>query len=152
VVEQPQRCVRENDPVLVCRLDTLFVHDTPRRRSEVPHATLTGAMDVVREREEGIAGAGNAVQLLGMLRTFLGTERRRDLVKQALPVCFFAAFQYFAANEKVYRVRLVRTLDSFLERECKHALVVAQPPVVGFGACEPRAVDARLLSSAQSDD
>jgi hypothetical protein len=108
-------------------------------------------MHIVREREEGIAGAGHAVQLPRMLRTFLGTEWRWDLVEQALPVRLFAAFQHFAANEKVYRIRLVCALDTFLERECEYARVVAQPPVVGFGAREPRAVDARLLPGAQSD-
>ena len=137
--------------MLVCRFDTLFVHDTARRCSEIPHPALTRAMDVVREREEGIAGAGHAVQLPRMFRAFLGTERCRDFVEQALPVRLLATFQHFAANEKVYRVRLVRALDSFLERECEDARVVAQPPVVGFGACEPRAVDTRLLSGAQSD-
>jgi hypothetical protein len=108
-------------------------------------------MDVVREREEGIARASHAFQLPRMLRTFLGTEWRRDRVEQALPVHLFATFQHFAANEKVYRVRLVRALDPFLEWECENAWVVAQPPVVGFGAREPRAVDARLLAGPESD-
>ena len=108
-------------------------------------------MHVVREREEGIAGAGYTVKLPRMLCALLRAERCRDLVEQALPVRFFAAIQHFAANEKVYRVCLFRAFDSFFERERENAWVVAQPPVVRFGACEPRAVDTRLLSGAQSD-
>ena len=141
----------EHNPMLVCRFDTLFVHDTTRRRSQIPHPTLTRTMDVIREWEEGIAGAGHAVQLPRMFRAFLCTERRRYLVEQALPVRLLATFQHFATNEKVYRIRLVRALDSFLERECEDARVMAQPPVVRFGACKPRAVDARLLPGPQSD-
>ena len=141
----------ENNPVLICRFDTLFVHDAPRGRSEIPNATLPRAMHVVWEWEEGVAGAGHAIELPRVVCTLLGAERRRDLVEQALPVRLFAALQHFAANKKVYRVCLVRALDSFLERECENARVVAQPPVVRFGAREPRAVDARLLPGAQSD-
>ena len=99
-------------------------------------------MHVVREREEGIAGAGHTIQLPRVLRALLGAERRRDFVEQALPVRLFAALQYFSANEKVYRIRLVRALSPFLEREREDARVVPQPPVVSLGARESRAVDA----------
>ena len=124
-MEQPQWCVSENDPVLIGRFDTLFVHDTPGGRSEIPNATLARAVHVVWEREEGVAGAGHAVKLPRVLCALLRTERRRDLVEQALPVRLFAAFQHFAADEKVYCVCLVRALDSFLEREREDTRVVA---------------------------
>ena len=150
-MEQPQRRLSENNPMLVCRFDAFIVHDTPQWRSEIPHAAPTRAVHVVWEWEESIAGAGHAVQLPRVLRAFLVAERRGDLVEQALPVRLFSAVQHFATNEKVYRVRLVRALNSFLERECQHARVVAQPPIVRLGACEARAVNARLLPGAQSD-
>jgi len=42
--------VNENYSVLVRRLDAFLVHDTSRRRGEIPNTTLR-AMHVVRERE-----------------------------------------------------------------------------------------------------
>ncbi len=150
-MEQPQRCVSESNPVLICRFYTFFVHDTPGRRSEIPNATLTCAMHVVREWGEGVARAGHTIKVLSVLCALLGTERRGDLVEQALPVCLFVAFEHLAADEKVYRVCFVCTLDSFLERERENARVVAQPPTICLGAREPCAVDTRLLPSARSD-
>jgi hypothetical protein len=147
-MEKPQRRVSENDSVLVRRLDALLVHDTPRRRGEIPNAALLHAMHVIREREERVTRACHAVKPPRVLRALLGAERRRDRVEQALPLRLLAALEHLAADEEVDRVRLLGALDALLERQREDARVVAQPPVVRLGAREPRAVDARLLASA----
>ena len=150
-MEKPQRRVSEKHSVLVRRLDAFLVHDTSGRRSEIPNAALPCAMYVVPKREERIARTRHAVELPRMVRALLCAERRRDRLEEALPLCFLTALEHLASDEKVDRIRLVGTLDALLEREREDARVVAQPPIVRFGARESRAVDARLLAGAQSD-
>lgn len=151
MVEKAQRRVDENYFVFVRRLDAFLVHDTSRRRGEIPNTTLLRAMHVVREREKRIARTRHTVELRRVVRTLLGAERRRDLFEQAVPLLFLAALENLASDKEVDRVRFFGALDSFLEWECKNARVVAQPPIIGFGARKSRAVDTRLLTCAQSD-
>lgn len=151
VVEKPQRRVNENYSVLVRRLDAFLVHDTSRRRGEIPNTTLLRAMHVVREREKRIARTRHTVELSRVVRTLLRAERRRDLLEQAVPLLFLTALENLASNKEVDRVRFFGALDSFLEWERKNARVVAQPPIISLGARKSRAVDARLLACAQSD-
>lgn len=152
-MEKPQRRVSKNDSVLVRRLDAFLVHDTSRRRSEIPHAALLRAMHVIREREERVAGARHAVEPPRVLRALLGAERRRDRrLEEALPLRALAALERLAPDEEVDRVGLFGALDALLERQREHARVVPKPPVVRLGTREPRAVDARLLAGAQADD
>ena len=75
-------------------------------------------------------------------------ERRRDFFEQDLPLRLLVALEHLARDEEVDRVRLVRALDALFERQREDARVVAQPPIVRLGACESRAVDARLLACA----
>ena len=151
VVEKPQRRVNENYSVLVHRLDAFLIHDTSRRRSEIPNTALLRAMHVVREREKRIARTRHTVELSHVVRTLLGAERRRDLLEQAVPLLFLAALENLAPDKEVDRVRFFCTLDSFLEWERKNARVVAQPPIISLGARKSRTVDTRLLACAQSD-
>ena len=115
VMEEPQRRVSENHSVLVRRLDAFLVHDTSGRCREIPNAALPCAMHVVPEREERIARTRHAVELPRVVCALLCAERRRDRLEVALPLCFLAAFEHLAADEEVDRVRLVGTLDPFLE-------------------------------------
>src|SRR5712675_2276346 len=140
-MEKPQWRVSENDSVLVRRLDALLVHDASRRRGEVPHATFLRAMHVIREREERVTGTRHAIELPRVVRALLRGERRRDFLEQALPLNLLAALEYLAPDEEVDRVRLVRALNPFLERQREHARVVSQPPVVRLGARKSCAVD-----------
>ena len=153
-MEKPQRRVSKNDFVLVRRLDALLVHDTSRWRGEIPHAALPRAVDVIREREERIAGTRHAIEPPRVLHALLGAKRRGylPLLEQALPLRLLAALEDLPTDEEVDRVGLFGTLDALLERQREHARMVPQPPVVRFGARESRAVDARLLARAQSDD
>ena len=150
-MEKPQRRVNENDSVLVRCFDAFFVHDTSRRRGEIPNATLLRAMHVVREREKCIAGTRHAVELSRVVRTLLGAERRRDLSEQAVPLLFLAALENLASDKEIDRVRFFGALDTFLKWERKNAWVVAQPPIISLGARKSRAVDTGLLTCTQSD-
>ena len=152
MVEQTQRRVSENDLVLVRGLDTLFIHHTPARRSEVPHPAPSRPMHVIREREERIAAARDTIKLPRMLLALLRAQRRRHLLEERLPLRALRALERLARDEEVDRVRLLGALDALLEREREHARVVAEPPEVGLGACEARAVDAGLLASADAND
>lgn len=151
VMEKPQRRVNENYSVLVRRLDAFLVHNTSRRRCEIPNTTLLHAMHVVREREKRIARTRHTVELSSVVHTLLGAERRRDLSEQAVPLLFLTALEDLASNKEVDRVRFLGALDSLLEWERKNARVVAQPPNISLGTRKSRAVDTRLLTCAQSD-
>ncbi len=125
MMEKPQRRVSENNPVLVRRLDTFFVHNTSRRRSKVPNATPLHAMHVVREREERIAGTRHTVELSRVVRALLCAERRRGLLEQAFPLFFLAALEYLASDEEVDRIRFIGALDTSFEWERKNARMVS---------------------------
>lgn len=75
MMEKPQRRVSKYDFVLVRRLDALLVHDTSWWRGEIPHAALPRAVDVIREREERIAGTRHAIELPCVFRALLGAKR-----------------------------------------------------------------------------
>lgn len=63
-----------------------------------------------------------------------------------------ATFQDFAGDEEVDGVGFFGTFDAFFEGEGEDARVVAEPPVVGFGAGETGAVDTGLLTCTETDD
>ena len=150
-MEKSQRGVNEDYSVLVRRLDAFLVHDTSRRRGEIPNTTPLRAMHVVWEREKRIARTRHTVELSRVVRTLLGAEGRRDLLEQAVPLLFLAALENLASDKEVDRVRFFGALDSFLEWERKNARVMTQPPIISLGARKSRAVDTRLLTRAQSD-
>ena len=150
-MEKSQRRVNKNYFVLVRRLDAFFVHDTSRRRGEIPNTTFLRAVHVVREREKRIARTRHTVELSRVVRTLLGAEGRRNLLEQAFPLLFLAALENLASDKKVDRVRFFGALDSFFERERENARVVAQPPIISLGTRKSRAVDTRLLTCAQSN-
>ena len=111
-------------------------------------------MDVIREREECVAGTRQAIELPCVFRALLGGKRCGYLpfLEQALPLRLLSALEHLPTDKEVDRVGLFGTLDALFERQREDARMVAQPPVVRFGARESRAVDARLLARAQSDD
>lgn len=152
MMEQAQRRVSEHDIMLVRRLDTLRVHHAPTRCREVFDTAAERAVDIVREREERVARARDATELLRVFRALGLRQRLRDRLEEALPLLALAALEQLAADEEVDRVRLLCALDALLEGQREHARVVAQPPEVRFVACETRAVDARLLAGADADD
>ena len=58
----------------------------------------------------------------------------------------------FSTNEEIDSIGFLSPLRTGLERKRKHAWMMAQPPVVGFGTSETGTMDARLLTCAKSDD
>ena len=115
VVEQAQRRVREHDVMLVGRLDTLLVHDAPARRSKVLDATPARAVHIVGEREECVARASDAIELLRMRGALFLRESRRDLLKHGLPLRPLAALERLARDEEIDGVRLLGSLHTLLE-------------------------------------
>jgi hypothetical protein len=73
-MEKPQRRVNETYSVLVRSLDALPVHDTSRRRNEIPDTTLLRAMHVVQEWEKRIARTCHPVEQSRVVSTLLGAE------------------------------------------------------------------------------
>ena len=71
MVEETKRSMREHHIVLVRSLNTLRVHHTPARRCEILDAAPACTMHIVREREERITRARDAVELLRMGGTLL---------------------------------------------------------------------------------
>ena len=142
----------EHNFVLICGFDTLGIHHTPTRCGKVLDAAPERTVDVVGEGEECVARARDAGELARVLRTLLGGERRGHALEHGLPLRALGALERLAGDEEVDRVRLLGALDALLEREREHARVVAEPPEVGLGAREARAVDAGLLAGADADD
>jgi hypothetical protein len=152
MVEQSQRSMRKDYAVLIGSLNALFVHDASTGRREVPHATLPCAMNVIREGEECIARASDAVKFDRPLLFLRVGERLYGSLEQALPMLLLTALENFAGDIQVDSVRLLSALDPFLERQGKDTGVMAEPPEVSFAARETCTVDARLLTCADTND
>lgn len=152
MVEQTKRRVRKDHPMFIGRLDALCIHHAPRRRREILHPAPARAMHIVRKREERIARARDALQLLRPLPTLLSRQRLRHALKQALPLRSLTTLEVLAADVQVDRVCFVCSLRPLLEGQRKHARVVSEPPDVSFGAREAGAVDARLLAGANANN
>jgi hypothetical protein len=151
-MEQPQRRMRKHNLMLIRRLDALLIHNTPTRRRKVPHPALPCTMHIIREREERIARTRNPIQLTRPLPLFLLLQRWHLALEQALPLFLLPALQHFSADEQVDAVGFICAFYSFFEGESKDAWVVAEPPEIGFPACETGTVDARLLACPDADD
>ena len=153
-MEQTQVRVREHHAVLVRRLHTLLVHHASARRRQVLNAAPPRTVHVVREGEERVAAARDALQLREPLPLLLCAQGRGHRLKLRLPLLLLApaALEDLAGNEEVDRVRLLRALHALLEGQREHARVVPQPPKVCLRAGKARAVDARLLACADADD
>lgn len=146
--------VGKDDTVVIGSLDALGVHDGTARCCEVLDTALSSSVDIVREGEERIGRAGNALELLHVLFSFLFAQRRGNFVEQAFPLSTLrrVSFEHLTSDEEVDGVGLVGSLGTLLEGQCKNSRVVTQPPVIGLVACQSGAVNSRLLTSAETDD
>lgn len=142
----------EHHPVFVRRLDTLGVHHTSARRSEVPHPALPRPMDIVSKGEERIARARHPIQLARPRLSLLLCQRRRHGLELIFPLCLLTTLENLSTHEQVDRVGFLSTFDTFLERERENTRVMTEPPQVGFTPCEPGAVDAGLLTGPKTND
>lgn len=142
----------EHHPVFIRRLDTLGVHHTSARRSEVPNPALPRPVDIVSKGEERIARARHPIQLARPRLSFLLGQRRRHGLELVFPLCFLTTLEDLPAHEQVDRVRFLSAFDAFLEREREDARVMTEPPKVGFTTREPGTVDTGLLTRPQTDN
>lgn len=136
----------KHDPVFIRRLDTLGVHHTSARRSEIPHPALPRPVNVVSKREERIARARHPIQLACPRLSLLLTQRLRHGHELVFPLCLLTTLKDLSAHEQVDRVRFLGAFDAFLEREREDARVMTEPPKVSFTPREPSAMDAGLLT------
>lgn len=144
--------MREDHLVLISRLDAFCIHDTPSGRGQIPDSAFVCAVDIVREREESIAGTGHAFEL-GRPFLPLGVgEGFGDSLEQRLPMLLLSTLQDLPADVQVDGIGLLSTFDTALEWQGQSAGVVAQPPVVGFVAGKPGTVNTGLLASSETDD
>lgn len=135
MVKQPQRSMRKHHLMLIRSFDTLIIHHTPTSRSQIPYPAFPRPMDIIGEREESITRTTHPVQLTGPFRPLLCGQWRRDGIELTFPLCFLTTFKRFATHEQINRVRFFGAFNAFFERERENTRVMAEPPVVGFGAC-----------------
>jgi hypothetical protein len=125
VVEEPERGVRKHHLMLIRGLDTLLVHHTSARRSEVPHSTLPSPVHVIRKWEKRVTRTCNPIQLHCPLLFLQVTERCRHLLELPLPLGTLTALEYLPAHKEVDRVCFLCTLNAFFEWEREDAWVVS---------------------------
>lgn len=125
MVEKPERGVREYHLMLIRGLDTLFVHHTSARRSEVPHSALPSPVHVIRKWEKRVTRTCNLIQLPSPLLLLRLAERRGHLLELPLPLGTLTTLEYLPAHKEVDRVRFLSALDAFFEWECEDAGVVS---------------------------
>ena len=89
MVEETQVRPYHYHVVLVRSSDACVVHDGSAWGDDEAGSTPLGPVNVVGEREEGIAGADNAGQLVSMLLSLFRAERSRNLLKDGLPLSLF---------------------------------------------------------------
>ena len=109
-------------------------------------------MDVIREREERVAGASNPIQLASPRLLFLFTQRLHRPFEQTFPVRPLATFQHLPAHEQIDRVGFLCTLHSLFERQSKHTRMVSEPPEIRFAPGKPRTMNTGLLACPEAND
>ena len=146
VMEQPQRSMSKHDPMLIRRFDTLLIHNTATRCSQILHPALPRPMNIIREREERITRTAHPAQFLRPLPSLFFTQRRRDRLELVFPLRFLATLKRLTAHEQIDSVGFLSAFDAFLEWEGEDARMVTEPPVIGFRTCKTGAMDTGLLT------
>jgi len=150
-MEQSHASEGHGDAILVASLDDIVVADATASLRNIADATLVGTLDVVAEGEECIRAQGN-IGVLGNPRLLLLTRQRLGFLgEELLPCAFLQEIFPFVGDIHIDAVVAVGAVDTLLERQRHHLRALAQPPFVGLAASESRAVDAALLTSADTN-
>ena len=113
------------------------------------YAAAVSSLDIVAEGEERVRTETHAGQLIEPCSLLLTCKHIRLNCKCLLPLT--ENIHVVVADVDIDCVIAVCSSDTGKELKAKHLLVLAQPPVVGLIACEPRAVNTALLARADTD-
>ena len=151
MVEQSQAAERHCNAVLVALLNDDIIADGAARLNDILDAALEGAVDVVREREEGIRAEADIGILCNPCLTLFLCKDRRLLGEHALPLAVREDIHVILTDVEVDRVVAVGALDVIAERQIQHLRRLSEPPVIRLRAGQSRAVDSGLLACADTD-
>jgi hypothetical protein len=172
VVEQAGLLLHEGDTTLLGGVVNGLVIYRSTGSSGVPDTRGSSAEYVVNEGElnrrllamtstieqmatyESVARYNNVGQFFLPGFLLFRSELRRNLVEvDGVGIPLHAALlRDLSSDKKVDRVALVGALGSLLPLELEDLGVLSRPPVVGLVASKTGAVNARLLTSSESDD
>ena len=116
------------------------------------HTTLVGTLDIVTEGEEGVRAQSNLGVLGYPLFLLCQCQHLGLLGEELLPSTIAQYVVVFVFRDvHVYRVVAVGTANTFLEGQCEHLRMLAQPPDVGLVASQTGTVDTALLAGTNTD-
>ena len=151
MMEQPHSCECHCDAEIVAALDDQVVPDRAARLSDVADAACCRSLNVVEEREESIGSAAYACQCVEVSSLLFSSESLRLLCEVLLPYAVSAAVLFILVDVCVDDIVPVRTSEVRSERQVQDLVVLAEEPCVSLAACEPCAVNSRLLACAYAD-
>lgn len=134
VVEKPQGCVGEDDALFVGSLDALCVHHTTTWGGQILDTAPSSSVNIVREGEEGVTRASNAVELCCPFFPLFDRNGVNYAFKKALPSGFLSSFQYFSSHEEVDCIGLLRAFHTLFEGQAQHTGMMPEPPEICFPA------------------
>ena len=151
MVEQSHVRKRHRHAVLVTAVDHCIIADGAAGLSNVFHAALVGAFNVVAEWEEGVGAQRHVlpgVQEGSLFRVGQGCGLRGEVL---LPVAVGADIFLILVNVAVDDIVPFGAAQISAEGQVQHLLMLAQEPGVRFGTRQTGAVDTALLAGAHTD-
>ena len=139
------------DPITIADGDNVIVTDGAAGLRDIGNTALMGALDVVAEGEKGVGPKRDAGGGCQPVLFFFAGKNRRFFRKNALPGAVREDIVIFVAQVYVDRVVAVRASHGVLKRQAKRRGTLPQIPAISFISGEAGAMDARLLSRADTD-
>ena len=151
MMEQADAREGHGDVVFVAGFDDMVVAHRSAGLGHESYAAFVGTFDVVAKGEEGVRAERYAlVEGYPFLLLFAG-EHFGFFGEELLPLAVAQDIHVVVRDIDVDGVVAVSTADLLYPRQVHHLGVLTEPPDVGLVACESGAVDAALLSGADTD-
>lgn len=151
MMEQADAREGHGDVVFVAGFDDMVVAHRSAGLGHESHAAFVGTFDVVAKGEEGVRAERYAlVEGYPFLLLFAG-EHFGSFGEELLPLAVAQDIHVVVRDIDVDGVVAVSTADLLYPRQVHHLGVLTEPPDVGLVACESGAVNAALLSGADTD-
>ena len=150
-MEESHSGERHSDAVFVAAIDDEVVTDRAARLGDILNARLFGALDIIREGEEGIRAERDAVDGIEVGSLLLLCKGGGLFGKVLLPITVRADILLVLIDIAVDDIIAAGTTQVRTERQVQSLGMLTQEPSIGLAASQSDAVDTALLTCADTD-
>ena len=151
MMEEAQAGHRHGNSIFIARFDDIVVADRTAGLGNVVDAAAMSSFDVVAKGEESVAAEGYAVELSNPGFLFFPRKGLRFFRKEILPDTVSQDVFVIVGDVDVDGIVPVRTADVVAEGQVQDFRVLTEPPDIGLITGQTGAVDAGLLTGADTD-